>query len=90
MMGNLYSVISKRLGFEPRKVAIPSLQRAQGLRKAAEGGDEAAFEELFKIHRFAESPESEKEAAAIEEIHEAFVKCSPKFREMEAKDDDWN
>lgn len=90
-MGNLYSVISKRLGWKrPPDVVIPGVEKAKELRAKAEAGDAAAFEEIFRIHRFAESPETEEEAKAIEEIHEAFVKVSLKFREVEAEDGDWD
>lgn len=90
-MGNMYSVISKRLGFQKIEgVAIPNVEKAKELRAKAEAGDTAAFEEIFRIHRFAESPETEEGIKAIEEIHAAFVEVSPKFREMEAKDGDWN
>lgn len=86
-MGNLYSAISKKLGFQKvGSVEIPSVEKAKELRERAETGDIEAFEEIFRIHRFAESPETEEGIKAIEEIHEAFVKVSPIIRSMEAED----
>jgi hypothetical protein len=68
-----YSEISKRIGFEG-KASIPTLQHAiELLRKVHDDKSEEAFEEVFKIHRFAESPDNDSDIDTMNVIMDAFT-----------------
>jgi hypothetical protein len=68
-----YVEASKLLGWEPRYVSIPSPLEAIRLRLEMYGGNQEAFIEIFKIHRFAKSPMNDIDKLALKHIEIAFA-----------------
>lgn len=67
-----YSEISKRIGWNG-KADIPSLEKANELlAKVRNNNDADAFEQVFKIYRFAQAPVGEQETLALNVIIEAY------------------
>jgi len=59
---SIKSDISKRIGLNPNTTAtIPSVEEIENLTKRAKEGDENAFEVLFRINRFAKTPNTDEE-----------------------------
>ncbi|MCT4590535.1 MAG: hypothetical protein N4A71_22095 [Carboxylicivirga sp.] len=76
-----YSEISKRIGWEGH-CAIPSETEALKLFNSVVNQHcESAFELVFKIHRFAPTPDSQVEFRAMETINEAFRVGSQYFKQ---------
>lgn len=84
MRQSKYTAISKRLGFRLQHVSLPTKERAGELERKVKAGDETAFAEVFKIHRFACSAETEDETVVQRIIFDAFQAGSRIFRELEA------
>ncbi len=69
---SIYSNISKRIGWQGH-CAIPSLKTARELLREVEVNHrQSAFEMVFKIHRFASTPETDAEREAMGVIWNAF------------------
>jgi hypothetical protein len=65
-----YTRISKRLGWEPRAVAMPSVEEAKNLLEEVKAGNVFSFEKVFAIYRF----------APIGEVSDAMVICMEAFQ----------
>lgn len=79
---SVYSDISKSIGWDPpeRLPEIPDIEKAKGLMEQVVHGDRRAFTEVFRIHRFAKSPETPEAVRALDFIVAAFVKGREVFQ----------
>lgn len=70
-----YSDISKKIGWDDRKVSIPTLKEAEQLHdEVLNLRSESAFEHVFVIHRFAPSPDGfGEDFEAMKLVNEAFT-----------------
>jgi len=76
---SVYSDISKRIGWEGSS-SIPSVELAQELlEKVTRQHCQVAFEQVFRIHRFAPTSETEEEYEAMLIIYEAYTKGTSIF-----------
>jgi hypothetical protein len=77
-----YSDISKHIGWEPKKVNIPTTEQAKELREQITINHcESAFKTVFTIYRFAATAKNEKEYEAMRVIYDAYQKGSEIFKD---------
>lgn len=71
---SLYSELSKKIGWDAKKVNIPSIEEAKALHNEVLVNKSIdAFETVFKIHRFAPTPDGGEDSVACNLIFEAFT-----------------
>lgn len=72
---SIYSVISKRIGWDrDTKVSIPSIEEAKDLHNNVMVHQRVdAFEKVFRIHRFAPTPDGGEDSVAMGYIHDAYM-----------------
>lgn len=80
MKTTIYTAISKRIGWEQQTVPVPSIDRAYELLEEVGKEYEFAFEEVFRINRFAKVDSNELEIEAMNVIHRAFMHGEQIFR----------
>lgn len=70
-----YSDISKKIGWDDRKISIPTLKEAEQLHdEVLNLRSESAFEQVFIIHRFAPIPDGfGEDFEAMKFINQAFT-----------------
>lgn len=72
---SIYSETSKRIGWEPQPVNIPSIEKAKELlAQICIHHSQEAFETVFKLHRFAPTSKTEEQFDAMQIIYYAFEK----------------
>lgn len=72
---NIYSETSKRIGWEPQPIDIPSIEKAKELlEQICIHHSREAFETVFKLHRFAPVSKTEDQFEAMQIIYYAFEK----------------
>lgn len=78
----VYSEISKKIGWDKdTKVSIPTVNEAKELHnEVLINQSEEAFENVFRIHRFAPTPDGGEDSVAMGYIHDAFVNGQKFFK----------
>lgn len=69
---SIYSDISKRVGWDGQTLRFPTLQEAVQLRIAVASKDEAAFEKVFRYHRFLPSATNDDDRKVQTELWFAY------------------
>ena len=72
---SIYREISKKIGWDKdTKVSIPTLEEARELHNDVLIDESVeAYENVFRIHRFAPTPDCGEDEQAMKWIHEAYV-----------------
>lgn len=78
---SIYTEISKKIGLVGQPLSYPTMEAAIGLKSAVEMGNVAAFEHLFKYHRFLPSPKNAGEQHIQMILEQAFQRGSQQFQE---------
>jgi hypothetical protein len=85
MEQSVYTQISKAIGFQGT-ADIPSINKANELLAEIRGDDHVlaryAFREVFKIYRFAPSPENKEQSEALDVICAAFKEGEMIYRNI--------
>ena len=79
---SIYSEISKKIGWDREtKVSIPTIEEAKELHnEVILKQSQIAFETVFRIHRFAPTPDGGEDAVAMGYIHDAYVNGQTYFK----------
>lgn len=72
MRQSVYTIISKRIGFNGSPIHIPQQHIADALYEKVKGGDRDAFEAVFRYYRYGLSPENDTERLAANTIMAAY------------------
>lgn len=86
---SIYSEISKRIGWEPKEVSIPTIEKAKDLYVKTHNGNPEAFEQVFMIHRFSKSPTTDEECQAMKWVYDAYKNGTVIFSKI-ADSEDFN
>lgn len=78
----IYSELSKKIGWDKdTKVSIPTLFEAKELYQEVMINESVgAYEQVFRIHRFAPTPDGGEDSVAMGYIHDAYVKGQKFFK----------
>ncbi len=78
---SVYTATSKRVGWDEKKVDLPTMQRAQELLVLVrDNKDQEAFYEVFNIHRHCESPTTDEGHAILNIICESYQEGQKHFQ----------
>lgn len=83
MNQSLYTKASKTIGWDQKKIPVPTVEKANNLyKRVVDKKEYEAFVEVFGIYRFAPSANGHEQTEAAYTIHMAFKTTQGYFRKQ--------
>lgn len=69
---NVYSAVSKAIGWHPQSVPLPTKDEAEQLFNSVRASNLYSFSKVFRIYRFAKCPTNKEQVEALKLILRAY------------------